>query len=71
MSKEFNSVIRQLQFLEDKFNVIFKIELFTDMTGQVTYVVDTTDVVWLQAFDFSDLFDFARELNEFEKFLER
>lgn len=70
MSKEFNSIIKQLQFLEDKFNIIFKIELFTDMTGSVEYVVDTTNVKWLEAFNFSDLFNFMKELNEFEKFLE-
>ncbi len=64
----FERVIRKLKDMEDLYTIIFKIEMFSDVTGDVSYLTSTNDP-WKYAFPFSDLDSLNVELNKFEEYL--
>jgi hypothetical protein len=69
METLFQQTIRRLQEIEDRYSIIIKLDLFTDVTGSLQYLTDTEKVVWKTGFYFSGLESFKSLLDEFEEFL--
>jgi hypothetical protein len=67
---QFNRVIKLLKELEDKHTAIFKLEMFSDTSGDCYYMPDT-GMPWKYAFPFADIENLEQELIDFELFIEK
>jgi hypothetical protein len=65
---QFEKVIRCMKELEDRYTIILKLELFSDVSGDCYFVADTREP-WKWAFAFADLDELEKNLEEFDQYI--